>query len=479
MSIAHLKQLTLQCNNEDDAILYAKIYAKIVTGHRSLIYSDNEFELLLRNKFDFLLHQVKKCHLSTINENLHIISTPYNRGGHTRLCERLSLMEDDDSHLLITQEFDKSALPRLQLHFKSILAVCHSTITDRILFITNKIIKYNKIILHIHPDDIVSVIAVGLAKKVSPKLLVLFVNHADHLFTYGRTVIDVMLQISFRGYEIDKTIFDKKYLTSFLGIPLDIKNKPKFTYASKNMIIAGNSFKMKPNKCFSIQKKLFYFLHENPESTLSVVGINYSDYWWWKAKVCFPGRVHLIKTLPYEQYFSVVKGCNICIDTAPVTGGTAFTEMYLNSLIPVCFFTGIYGYSPLDRLRLPSGSSIRLCDEKDLDIIFEDVFRVHDISSVKNRYTEALNLKLSEIDSSLTMFPNDPFCLSRKGKLELDFTSLNLITKLKGMSWRDKTNLVLLNFKITNFLLMLVPKVSFKILVFLNLKFLWSKKPKG
>jgi hypothetical protein len=447
-------------------LVLARLYAALISGHSGKIYDAIFFENLLVNDFSILIADLSLPSKLATSEILHLISEPYNTGGHTRLCEKLAAMESEDSQLLITRACDKEAINRLRTFFKHIDTSLNEDELERIKDIFLKVLDYKKVVLHIHPDDILTVVAVGLAKIQSKDLIVYFVNHSDHAFSFGKSITDVMLQISYRGYEVDSLISNKPYINSFIGIPVNIRGRPILKSAIKNVVIAGSSFKMKPTSKTSIQREIFELLSVNKQVSLKVIGCNYSDFWWWKLKLFYPKRVFLFKSLPYEKYIDVIKSCDTCIDTAPITGGTAFVEMFLHSLRPIGILSGIYGYTPLDKLRIKTLSEIHVDSDVLLNEVFEDILRVHSIESVKARYLDTLIGELHPIDESLTTLTNDLELFNRSGKARLNLSNYKDITNLTVISNFKKIKMIYENFNIVEaakrFLFKVLSKLNFK-----------------
>lgn len=444
----------------------ARLYATLITGHSAKVYDAIFLENLFINDFSILISDLSLPANIASSEILHIISEPYSNGGHTRLCEKLAVMESGNSQLLITRSCEKDVVVRLKTFFKYIDTSWNDDELERIKDIFLKVLKYKKVVLHLHPDDILTVIAVGLAKKNAKDLVVYFVNHSDHTFSFGKSITDVMLQISYRGYEIDSLISNKPYVSSFLGIPVNISKRPILQSVINNVVIAGSSFKMKPSTKTSIQRELLEFLSVNKQVSLKVIGCNYSDFWWWKLKLYYPKRVALFKSLPYEKYIDVIKSCDTCIDTAPITGGTAFVEMFLHSLRPIGILSGIYGYTPLDRLRIKTLSEVHVYSDALLNEVFEDILRVHSIESVKARYLDAIIGENHPIDESLTTLTNDLELFNRSGKARLNFSNYKDIKNLTVISNLKKVNMLYKNFNIievaNRFLFKILSKLNFK-----------------
>lgn len=130
---------------------------------------------------------------------LHVMTTAYRRGGHTRVVERWianSPPEETHSVVLVNQE---------PMHFPVLLEELVTGRGGRVLQLppapeTEKgtILRAlsrgaAKIILHVHMHDPVPILAYGTPSFNVP---VIFFNHADHLFWIGASITDLCADMS-------------------------------------------------------------------------------------------------------------------------------------------------------------------------------------------------------------------------------------------------------------------------------------------
>ncbi|HDA4184306.1 TPA: glycosyl transferase, partial [Salmonella enterica subsp. enterica serovar Cotham] len=130
-------------------------------------------------------------------KNVFVITIGYLSGGHTRLMENLASMLNNECDLIITGNVELEVKNRLNNYFNEIfeIATYEKNDLNEIYKLSDLLSNYFNIILNIHPDDIQSVIAAGLAKK-NANSCIHFINHADHVFSFGATVADIWYQIS-------------------------------------------------------------------------------------------------------------------------------------------------------------------------------------------------------------------------------------------------------------------------------------------
>lgn len=336
---------------------------------------------------------------------LFVVTEPYMTGGHTRLMENLGLMLDKKSDLLITRSSCNSVRERLALVFSEINEISinsKKSNSDYIVNLVCEISKYENIILNIHPEDIFTVIACAVVKSFNKNLKVFFVNHADHVFSYGATVADVWFEISLYGHSLDE-LRNLKGKRSFIGIPIN-KAESEFFRNIKyptldnvvNCTTAGSAIKYKPSNGHSIIPLIKKMLKTNTSLNVNVIGANLiTNYWWWWPKIQFFNKLKINRTLPYLDYIDVTKNADLYIDSHPMPGGTAFVEQFIQGNPCVGLRSGFFGYTPLEIIKKDNIDQVfdLLLNPPSMDEINEIqklIFEVHGFSQVKKRFRDAI-----------------------------------------------------------------------------------------
>jgi hypothetical protein len=149
---------------------------------------------------------------------LHVLSEGYDTGGHTPLCVNLikeQKRRKEDVVLSITRQATKKIIDDVS---KSCIPIIHpeGTGIERLKSICNIFLSSKYVILHIHPDDILSALAAMIAERNGVRCY--FVNHADIHFCYGPSSCSSILELTWTGW-----LASQKYRSpkrqSFLGIP--------------------------------------------------------------------------------------------------------------------------------------------------------------------------------------------------------------------------------------------------------------------
>ncbi|MBC3199452.1 group 1 glycosyl transferase [Pseudomonas poae] len=389
-----IRDLILTQKDINKSLELAEVYGSMLWAVDSGVYDDPELEDILTERCMGAI-QKGETHLP-LKDCIHIISEPYLIGGHTRLMEQLSTMHPEKPDLLITRQSDERAIERTKNFFNESILVEHRTPFQKISEIIESLKAYERVILHIHPDDIHAVIACRILKKITGAKI-FFVNHADHVFTYGSTVADVYFEISVFGKHRDmkKTISGGK---SFLGIPLSNQLVIKKHHLPEredilNFFSAASPFKFKPIKGYDPRPTIHRVLSEFKNSTFWIVGANpYTNIWWWPLKIKYWRRFKILSSVPYAGYLKLLERADFYVDSYPIPGGTAFAEQLVSGRRCVGLRAPIQGYSPADNLKSESVDDLiaSILQFDNDESVIELVCSVNGYEAVKSRYLACL-----------------------------------------------------------------------------------------
>ena len=203
---------------------------------------------------------------------------------------------------------------------------------------------HDVIILHIHCEDVIPVLAFADESGLPP---VIFLNHADHLFWLGTSVADLVLNlrdaatdisIARRGVQADRnfllpTIVDsttrlqsRDEAKASLGLPPDTVLLLSVARRPKYRSIDGLSFADRHVK----------LLEKHPQARLVVVGSGEPDDWQ-AAKARVDGRITGLSEVPDpKRYF---EAADIYVDSYPFVSSTSMMEAAGYGLPAVTIFT--------------------------------------------------------------------------------------------------------------------------------------------
>ena len=390
-----------------NSIDVASLYAKILFRYQLPIYNLCAVESYLLNEVSLIFDADEYSLDEDGSERvLFVVTQAYLTGGHTRLMENLSLMLSGNKDLLITRDCAPAVKSRLSNYFSNVIECVRrssESSVDHIVRLVKSMKCYDRVVLNVHPDDVYSILASGMVKKINKKAKFFFINHADHVASYGATVADFWYEVSLYGRSLDNKRGIKGF-RGFLGIPI---NRPdefffkSFTYPNisevRNFFTAASSVKYEPYKKQSIFPLLRKIFSINDDFRVTVVGPNlFRNFWWWKIWLQNKRRLSIFKPLPYDQYMEVTKKADYYIDSYPVPGGTAFVEQFLQGVPCIGLKTAFYGYTPLEIIKSDDiGQALNVLrhppESSELTELQGRIFEVHGYSLVKKRFLGSLN----------------------------------------------------------------------------------------
>lgn len=338
---SNFKNLINELNNSgkfDEQLRLAEVATNYALHHNTGYYYSPSIEKFYCNLGNFI-----KTDLSGIsfkpNSFLHIMTQGYLSGGHTRVVERwIEQAQDNQSHSVLFTVGQDDELPRLekavsktkgQLYFLD-QKLC---LEDKVNYIRKLASEYEYIVLHVHMDDPLPLIAFSCKNFVRP---IMFYNHASHQFWLGKSIADLVLDIE------NNDIVTSKYRgisnNIFLGVPTNTvihqKTQEDIVKArtelglplDKNIILtAGNNTKYMPIGDFSYSD--IFLKLKNQNNFFIVIGVNPKDQFWQKIKAELGDNIIIYKTIDFEQGFlNYLIAADLFLDSYPLCGGTVVID---------------------------------------------------------------------------------------------------------------------------------------------------------
>jgi len=178
---------------------------------------------------------------------VHVLSTAYATGGHTRLVARWisnrSDLSADEQHSAVLLDQGEQVVPEFLLEAVSqsggrvYRIQNHSSYCDR----AGQLRRFvgdnaDLVVLHIHPDDPTCLLA--LADNANGPTVVFF-NHADHVFSIGMSIASCVLDLRPSGLGVTKTERVTSRESMLLPLPLEDP------YAGRSVIDAESLLQMR------------------------------------------------------------------------------------------------------------------------------------------------------------------------------------------------------------------------------------------
>jgi hypothetical protein len=306
-----------------------------------------------------------------IQKVLHVTTFIYETGGHTPLMlkwiQRDSVLREHDVFITLqpsvqmpVKQFEKHNFNKERVIF---WRDKNESFTDIATLLQQKSQEYDLVVLHTHPDDIIPVLAFANYKSTPVYLL----NHADHSFWLGASVLDGLVQIREINYDVDairRGIPKEKQF--YLPIPVDdipVQTSDRNKIAAKlgienfETILLSTSSENK----FVFFKDYNYFesiipvLEQNPQAVLLLVGVRPES---WMGKKYQHSQIKFLGIRMPSELAEIESITDIYVENLPYSSFTALLQVFMKK-------TAIhFVYSPLNITQLINDKSIYTADIK-------------------------------------------------------------------------------------------------------------------
>lgn len=344
--------LRIQGAKAADALALARLYGNIAWNNPVDIYRADDIENDLHAKVKSLATLVLSRVVSIKNDKiLHVLTEGYTSGGHTRVLERLLGASGDlpSQEVVVVDICPREVIAKLNAMGVTVRIV-RSIGLQAISELAAIMAEYGDIVMHIHPDDIVSAVSARIARESGTR--VALYNHADHCFTYGACAVDVMCEISAFGREISRR-YRPDLPSSFVGIPLNISPPVGRIHDGKNTVLSSGpayKFDLRAGGVFSsiiervisdlgLPMLLIGPAHLPPDASEEL------------NHFVVQGKLIILPPVGYATYLDHLRNCLCYIDSAPITGGSALPEAALSGVPCAGLENAVMGYSPIDAIR--------------------------------------------------------------------------------------------------------------------------------
>lgn len=282
---------------------------------------------------------------------VHVFTTTYQTGGHTRFVENLIQLDTKRTHhLLVTEQGaipPREALTELVKQNKgNILFLEESTIESKVNQIQHFILgNAGKAMLHIHPYDLLPSLAIHPIKE---KIEVEFFNHSDHCFSFGIDVADKVINIRDEAHNI--TVQQRNHTNSFI-LPLPIIKKEidesekqsirlKYDIESETKVALsiGSAYKFQRKDNHYFFRTIYQAVLQNKDLKVLIIGLAESELTKFKLEYIPHERILLLGIIEDPSELQAI--ADIVIDPMPFGSYTALLETCFYGAYPlVCYDT--------------------------------------------------------------------------------------------------------------------------------------------
>ena len=392
-------RLELKSADVDDALALTRIYGNVAWNNPVGIYQADDIEDLIYLKLSRIRDAVlaEGCRQKN-GKILHVLTEGYSSGGHTRVLERLvsSSVTNATQDVVIVEMCPATVVAKLKAagaDVKYVEGTGGAAVSELALMMA----EYDSVVLHIHPDDIVSSLAARIAHSMGTK--VALYNHADHCFTFGVRSVSVLCEISAYGRAVSRT-YRQGMPWTFAGIALDVSVQPLKSRVVKDYVLSsgpGYKFDFSEDGLFST---IIERVTEESAVNIMVIGPGQLPASASKKIISLVDQGRLIITPPmsHELYSEHLHSCICYLDSAPVTGGSALPEAALLGIPCAGMINPVMGYSPVDSIRSKNVAALvarikSLCKRAQgtPDISSEALLEVHCPDRVLERILSSLH----------------------------------------------------------------------------------------
>lgn len=291
---------------------------------------------------------------------LHVATTIYETGGHTRLIENWVRHDASAHHSLIVLKQQAHTL-RHKLSEAIVESGGQLMILPDGLSILESAARlrgtaqsgYDLLILHHHPDDVVPLVA--LATQDNPPVALM--NHADHVFGLGVSVADAVIDFRNFGGQLSR---ERRSIRHSLTLPLPVAIKsPRVDRTEARgrlgippdevmLLCIAAGYKFRPTPRHDFFRALRQVLDRNPTARLYVIGLVDDELHEFGATGHERMRLLGIISDPADYAASA----DLCLESFPYASYTGLLEIASGGVCPVLMhsppaFTDLSGDIPL------------------------------------------------------------------------------------------------------------------------------------
>jgi len=316
----------------------------------------NHTGLFSCNQLEEALCKIAQAHSIPLKEAqkgavLHILTTGYKTGGHTRVADKwIAFAPEGETHslALIDQKMDDEPEFLYETTLENGGNVYHldkkASYLEKALELRKLASGYEKVVLHVHMNDPVPILAFGTEEFKSP---IIFYNHADHVFWLGVSVADVVVDLTSEGALFSHTRRGVKN-TTILPVPISSEqfskeqDKPTahrvlgLPADKKIMLSIGGSWRFVPSGEFNFPQYCTELLQQNNSLMVVIVGVDATDPHWKKtAKKFTSERLFLAgRVTDRTRYQNYITAADFYIESLPAGAEITTLEVGLHG-VPV------------------------------------------------------------------------------------------------------------------------------------------------
>jgi len=216
---------------------------------------------------------------------LHVATTVYGTGGHTRLLENWVKTDEGSVHsVMLLDQGDEpvraALIERIRASGGDVVIVQAGTTLLERARVLRRVARsgYDVVVLHHHPNDVTPLVAFATAG--GPPIAVM--NHADHVFWLGVSVADLVVEYRDFGAELSRERRETRLSLTF-PLPLDIEGSTPTREEARDrlgipeseimLLTMGAPAKYMPTRRHRFFKAAAKVLEQRGNARLYVIGV--------------------------------------------------------------------------------------------------------------------------------------------------------------------------------------------------------------
>lgn len=289
-------------------------------------------------------HGVELAQSTEQDTVLHVMTACWVVGGHTQVVRRWvenSPSTQKHSVVFISQPNPETDTP---VQLKNAVRAKNGDLIylDKSLSFVEKALKlrqiasgFEKIILHVHMEDIVPILAFGTQEFKRP---IVYFNHGDHLFWLGVSIADLVVNFRTSAAAVSKK-FRKVKNNYVLPLPIDepdpkgddednnrVKEELGFSPNAKVIMTMASSYKYKRFDNYDFAKTIGEVLRQDSNIVFLAIGPELGSYWQ-NLVDSFPDRVKILGYVCSDEVDKYLKIADVAIDSFPFSSFVALMDI--------------------------------------------------------------------------------------------------------------------------------------------------------
>lgn len=307
--------------------------AQFAVAHTTDIFSSDVIEktfLELAQSFSISLPEAYEK-----DSVLHVMTEAYTAGGHTRCVERWIAQFPEHRHSCVVLRQNGRFPEQLRTIVEDsggrmIFYAPKAPMVERAKDLRVLASRFERVILHIHMDDPIALIAFGTEEFTRP---IVFFNHADHAFWLGVSISDHVADLNF--YRLMISVDQRKVkIATKLGIPMEPKKlyslarheaRQRLSIPQDKLVIfsGGQATKYHPIGTPNFFHVVSDLVEYDRNIIFYIAGPRANSVFWPELKKKYPDNIFMVGTLDYHtEFMPFLAASDLVLDSYPVGGET-------------------------------------------------------------------------------------------------------------------------------------------------------------